>query len=108
MTKSDIGHAALLRRSDPQEDVPDLTERMHPPIRGGSRLGQEGDSMSESIRQIQQEVWDHLQQAQCVYLATAEADQPRVRPVTLLNINEKFWIATSPQTTATWSAPHGT
>jgi len=53
--------------------------------------------MSVSIREIRQEVWDHLQPAQCVYLATAEADQPRVRPVTLLNIDEKFWIATSPQ-----------
>lgn len=27
--------------------------------------------------------------------ATAEADQPRVRPVTLLDLDEKFWIATS-------------
>jgi len=53
--------------------------------------------MSTSIRQIQQEVWDHLKTTQCVYLATAEADQPRVRPVTLLNIDEKFWIATTPQ-----------
>jgi len=53
--------------------------------------------MSASIREIQQEVWDHLQKTQCVYLATAEADQPRVRPVTLLDIDEKFWIATSPQ-----------
>jgi len=53
--------------------------------------------MPRSIEEIQQEVWSLLKDAQCVYLATAEADQPRVRPVTLLNLDEKFWIATSPR-----------
>lgn len=32
-----------------------------------------------------------------MYLATAEGEQPRVRPITLLNLEEKFWIATSPR-----------
>jgi len=50
--------------------------------------------MRKSMEQIRQEVWGHLQTSQCVYLATAEADQPRVRPITLLDIDEKFWIAT--------------
>ncbi len=53
--------------------------------------------MSRSIDEIQQEVWGLLKESQCVYLATAEADQPRVRPVTLLDLDEKFWIATSPR-----------
>jgi len=51
--------------------------------------------MSPSIEKVRQEVWSHLKDAQCVYLATAEADQPRVRPVTLLDLDEKLWIATS-------------
>jgi len=50
--------------------------------------------MSASIAEVQKEVWSLIKPSQCVYLATAEADQPRVRPVTLLNIEQKFWIAT--------------
>ena len=53
--------------------------------------------MPKTIAEIRQEVWDHFTTLQCVYLATAEADQPRVRPVTLLDIEKKFWIATSPR-----------
>jgi len=53
--------------------------------------------MSKSIAEIKAEVWSHFQPGQCVYLATAEGDQPRVRPVTLLDLEEKFWIATSPR-----------
>jgi uncharacterized pyridoxamine 5'-phosphate oxidase family protein len=50
--------------------------------------------MGKSIEQIRQEVWGCFQPSQCVYLGTTEVDQPRVRPVTLLNLDEKFWIAT--------------
>jgi len=50
--------------------------------------------MSASIAEVQKEVWNLLKPSQCVYLATAEGDQPRVRPVTLLDIDRKFWIAT--------------
>ena len=53
--------------------------------------------MSRSIEEVQQEVWSLLKDSQCVYLATVEADQARVRPVTLLDLDEKFWIATSPR-----------
>jgi general stress protein 26 len=53
--------------------------------------------MSKTLAEIKAEVWAHFQPGQCVYLATAEGDQPRVRPVTLLNLEEKFWIATSPR-----------
>jgi len=51
----------------------------------------------ERIERIKEEVWGLFTDSQSVYLATAEADQPRVRPVTLLNIDQKFWIATSPR-----------
>lgn len=50
--------------------------------------------MSASIAEVQKEVWNLLKPSQCVYLATAEGDQPRVRPVTLLDIDRRFWIAT--------------
>ena len=50
--------------------------------------------MSQSIEEVRREIWDRLEASQCVYLATAEANQPRVRPVTLLDIDRKFWIAT--------------
>ena len=53
--------------------------------------------MSKTLAEIKAEVWAHFQPGQSVYLATAEGDQPRVRPVTLLNLEEKFWIATSPR-----------
>ena len=57
--------------------------------------------MATTIDQVREEVWGLLKTVQCVYLATAEADQPRVRPVTLLDIDEKFWIATSPRSAKT-------
>lgn len=50
--------------------------------------------MSRTPEGLEQEVWDHLKPTQLVYLATAEAVQPRVRPMTLLDLDEKFWIAT--------------
>ncbi|MBU1050433.1 pyridoxamine 5'-phosphate oxidase family protein [Candidatus Bipolaricaulota bacterium] len=53
--------------------------------------------MSKTLDEIKTAVWMHFQPGQCVYLATAEGDQPRVRPITLLNLEEKFWIATSPR-----------
>jgi len=53
--------------------------------------------MGKTLDEIKTAVWAHFQPGQCVYLATAEGDQPRVRPITLLNFEEKFWIATSPR-----------
>ena len=53
--------------------------------------------MGKTLAEIKAAVWAHFQPGQSVYLATAEGDQPRVRPVTLLNLEEKFWIATSPR-----------
>jgi len=53
--------------------------------------------MSKTLNEIKAEVWAHFNPKQNVYLATAEGDQPRVRPVTLLDLEEKFWIATSPR-----------
>ena len=38
------------------------------------------------------EGWFRFQQV--VYLATAEGDQPRVRPVSLINLGERFYVIT--------------
>ena len=57
--------------------------------------------MPRSIDAAREEIWAHFKDTQYVYLATAEADQPRVRPVTLLNLEEKFWIATSTRSAKT-------
>jgi len=45
-------------------------------------------------RSIKQDVWRTFSKVQPVYLATVEGDQPRVRPVTLINLEQRFWIAT--------------
>lgn len=51
----------------------------------------------DNLKGMKEEVWGLFTDSQEVYFATVEGDQPRVRPVTLLNIGEKFWIATSPR-----------
>lgn len=40
------------------------------------------------------EIWSFFKKTQPVYLSTIDKDIPRVRPVTLIHFNEKFWIAT--------------
>jgi general stress protein 26 len=51
--------------------------------------------MAKKIDDIKKEVWKHFKDFQCVFLATAERNQPRVRPVTLIYFNKKFWITTN-------------
>ena len=50
--------------------------------------------MAGKLSDIKEEVWKHFNDFQCVFLATAEGDQPRVRPVTLIYFDENFWITT--------------
>jgi len=45
-----------------------------------------------------EELWNQFKDFQHVFLATTDGDQPRVRPVTLINFDNKLWI-----TTDTWS-----
>jgi general stress protein 26 len=44
--------------------------------------------------EIMNEVRDTLQGYNYIYLATIEHDRPRVRPVTLINHDESYWVAT--------------
>ena len=43
---------------------------------------------------IKKEAWSHFKDYQAVMLATADAGRPRVRPVTLIDYDHKFWVAT--------------
>lgn len=45
------------------------------------------------------DVWSQFEDFQYVFLATMENNQPRVRPVTLIYFENRFWV-----TTDTWSA----
>jgi len=43
---------------------------------------------------VKKEAWSYFKGYQTVMLATAEGGHPRVRPVTLINYDHKFWVAT--------------
>lgn len=50
--------------------------------------------MVDEIKGIKDEVRKYFKDLQFIYLATCEGDQPRVRPVTLVCLDERFWIFT--------------
>jgi general stress protein 26 len=50
--------------------------------------------VSDKHDKIKDEVWKHFKDYQVIYLTTVEGNQPRVRPVTLLYFDNKFWITT--------------
>jgi uncharacterized pyridoxamine 5'-phosphate oxidase family protein len=50
--------------------------------------------MSQKFDNLKEEVLGHLKDQQHILLATSEEDQPRVRPVTLVCLDGKFWILT--------------
>ena len=50
--------------------------------------------MTDKINKVRDEVWNYFRDLQFVFLATSEGDLPRVRPVTLIYFDRKFWIIT--------------
>jgi len=50
--------------------------------------------MIDELHDIKQEAWSRFKDFQYVMLATEEGEQPRVRPVTLIGYDHKFWVAT--------------
>ncbi|MFB0508895.1 MAG: pyridoxamine 5'-phosphate oxidase family protein [bacterium] len=46
------------------------------------------------MSKIKKEVLSIFKDYQTVFLATAKDDQPRVRPVTLINFEKSFWVMT--------------
>ena len=43
---------------------------------------------------IRQEIWSHFKEMQTVFFATCDNERPYVRPVLLLYVDDKFWVAT--------------
>lgn len=50
--------------------------------------------MTKRFDSLNEEVWGHFKDFQFIFLATCERDQPRVRPVTLVCLDGRFWILT--------------
>lgn len=50
--------------------------------------------MNDTNGELKREVWDNFSEQQHIFLATVEEDQPRVRPVTLIHLQDKFFVAT--------------
>ncbi|MGB3479491.1 MAG: pyridoxamine 5'-phosphate oxidase family protein [bacterium] len=47
--------------------------------------------MAENLKN---EIWAYFKDMPAVFFATVDGDQPKVRPVTLLHFNGRFWIGT--------------
>lgn len=47
--------------------------------------------MNEKLRE---EVWSYFEHTQNIFLATLEVNKPRVRPVTMIFYNGRFWVTT--------------
>ncbi len=50
--------------------------------------------MNDKMNKTKEEVWSYFKNSQNIFLATSEENQPRVRPVTLICFDKKFWITT--------------
>lgn len=50
--------------------------------------------MTKRLNSLEEEVWRHFKDFRVIFLATSERDQPRVRPVTLVYLDGRFWIVT--------------
>jgi len=50
--------------------------------------------MEQLTDTIREEVWERFEKYSTIYLATIDGDGPRVRPVTLVHLDSKFWILT--------------
>ena len=53
-----------------------------------------GIVMNDKMSKVKDEVWNYFKDSQYIFLATSEENQPRVRPVTLIYFDKKFWITT--------------
>ena len=50
--------------------------------------------MTKRLNSLKEEIWRHFKDFQVIFLATSEHDQPRVRLVTLVYLDGRFWIVT--------------
>ncbi len=50
--------------------------------------------MNDTNDELRREVWESFSEEPHIFLATAEGDQPRVRPVTLIYLLNKLFVTT--------------
>jgi general stress protein 26 len=50
--------------------------------------------MSEKLKDFKAEIWKRFKDYSHVFLASQENHQPRVRPVTLVNFDQRVWVLT--------------
>jgi uncharacterized pyridoxamine 5'-phosphate oxidase family protein len=50
--------------------------------------------MSSTHEDLKQEIWRSFVEQQNVFLATADGNQPRLRPVTLIRLKNRLFVAT--------------
>lgn len=50
--------------------------------------------MNDETSELKKEIWGHFDEQQCIFLATTEGNQPRVRPVTLIKLQSRLLVAT--------------
>ena len=52
------------------------------------------DQYGKISKSLKTEIWDHFEEYNVIYLATIKDDKPRVRPITLLYMDGRFWLLT--------------
>jgi general stress protein 26 len=50
--------------------------------------------VSKKLRDVKAEIWRLFENCQPIFLATVETEQPRVRPVSLVNFDRRLWVLT--------------
>jgi general stress protein 26 len=50
--------------------------------------------MSHEFKDFKAEIWSRFKDYPHIFLATQENDQPRIRPVTLVNFDQRLWVLT--------------
>jgi uncharacterized pyridoxamine 5'-phosphate oxidase family protein len=45
-------------------------------------------------KKLKEEVWSHFEHTQNIFLATLDGKKPKVRPVTMIFNNDRFWVTT--------------
>jgi general stress protein 26 len=50
--------------------------------------------MNDNLKDFEAEIWKRFKNHPHIFLASQENNQPRVRPVTLVNFDQRFWVLT--------------
>jgi len=59
-----------------------------------SKILPRGAQMNDKFKDFKAEIWKRFKDYPHIFLASQENNQPRVRPVTLVNFDERLWILT--------------